>query len=129
MNAIMLIISCASFVVALLSLLRVSHVKARLCEISALSYESLLEVRRAVESLDRQEASLNLRNKLERSIRRIMIFTEDEGLVSQSILWFVENAIPEDRPYLSRALKYRCVPGKRNREYARMIVEKTDVKV
>lgn len=144
MESVSLIVTSASLLLGLFSFWVWRTLKPRLHELSSHACDALYEARRGIDQLDRaidreQIAStslqilklllLELRNNLERRIRRIILFTNDKPQVSASLFWFQENMIPEDRADINRALKYKCIPGRENKNLAKMIVQIIDEKV
>lgn len=69
-----------------------------------------------------KNAILELRNDIERRLRRFALFTRsDKNLIKASLFWFRENAVRSDIPYIDRALKH--LPGFKVRELAKEIIE------
>lgn len=136
MELIFLVLAIASLFTTLLSLKKSKVTEMRLHEVSSLTSEALQDIdglmgmKKTVESIDHaanQEALtsriLNVRNNLERRIRRICLFTKDKRLVSASLLWFSENSTPEDKAYISRALKFKYIRDRDDRQLAEGIIK------
>ncbi len=141
MGLISLVVAIVSLFVAIISLTSLITVRARGQEVSSYTYEALHEIRKGIDRFDieilkthpssqmTQELRriiLEYRNNSERRIRRITLFTNDKNLVSESLLWFMENAISEDRTSIARALEYKCINGQQNRNCAKAILQKID---
>jgi hypothetical protein len=141
MELVSLIVAIISLFVAIVSLTSLITVRARGEEVSSYTYEALVELRKGIDPLDLEIARIQLnqqtsqtlrriilefKNNSERRIRRIALFTKDNNLVSKSLFWFMENAILEDRTTISRALAFKCIHGRKNKNCAKSIIQKID---
>lgn len=139
MDPVSLAVAIVSLAVASASLGNWVRARGRQNEHSVLTYEALLQVRRLIDRLDQgvldpvassgtqqelKKMLLTNRNDLERRVRRLILFTKDAPLVAASLLWFMENAIPEDRGYIVRALELKCIIGRENRRCAQAIIQR-----
>ncbi len=114
------ILTILSFVVGIVSLFYaiISYVnnkssKERLKEVSALT-ESLINITKKIKTINNTELSF----ELEREVRRMSLFLNNDNLINTSLLWFIENGNSQDKEIIERAIKNKCLKNKKNIKYA-----------